>query len=511
MDPISKLADVLRTAKNYIENEITPGEQIISSEFLATLEKETLQVLNICKELTSDENFVQKINSRLALTKIKALYKIEQIFLFELIKIYTSNKSSESKKAQFVFAYYFDVLRNNHFADPNDISSFDQLLNTEEFSKIVQKIIDENKIETKILGDSNVLLSVLSQLKSQKFSQFKDHFKSFRELATFPLEEEVVELEETASENSNEPIININVTKPPAEDTLEKVMAELNELIGLENVKKDISELINLLEIKKKREVAGLKNIDISLHAVFLGPPGTGKTTVARLLSRIYKHLGYLTEGQMYETDREGLIAGYVGQTAIKTTQVVKESIGGVLFIDEAYSLYQNQGSNDFGSEAVNTIIKRMEDSRKNLAVVVAGYTDPMEIFINSNPGLRSRFNRYFYFDHFTTEQLVLIFENFCKKSDFTDSEDAKEKLRDTFSLMEDIKSESFGNARVVRNLFEKIVQNQANRLINWSAPTSEFLKILLEEDIPEPSETLANLKSQFIAPKDSEEEEELN
>ncbi|RZJ49666.1 MAG: AAA family ATPase, partial [Flavobacterium sp.] len=281
-----------------------------------------------------------------------------------------------------------------------------------------------------------------------------------------------------------------NTADLPEEDTLEKVLEELNLLVGLKEVKQDVAELINLLEIQKKRSKQGLKNVEITLHTVFLGPPGTGKTSVARLLSRIFKHLGFLSKGQMYETDREGLVAGYVGQTAAKVNTAVEASLGGVLFIDEAYALTQNLTGNDYGTEAVNTLIKRMEDHRDDLAVVVAGYTEPMQIFIESNPGLRSRFNRFFHFKHFNPEELFQIFESFCKKSDFIVSEEAKEKLTDTFELLYAEKDESFGNARVVRNLFEKCVQNQANRIVKLKKLNQKILKTFSEEDIPEPKET---------------------
>ncbi|WP_427871428.1 AAA family ATPase [Flavobacterium sp. MMS24-S5] len=214
------------------------------------------------------------------------------------------------------------------------------------------------------------------------------------------------------------------------------------------------------------------------------------------MLSRIFKHLGFLSKGQLYETDREGLIAGYVGQTATKVNNVVNSSIGGVLFIDEAYALTQNTLGNDYGSEAVNILLKRMEDNRKDLAVVVAGYTQPMKIFIESNQGLRSRFNRYFYFKDFTSNQLYAIFESFCLKSDFIISDEAKEKLTDTFELLYRNKTENFGNARLARNVFEKCVQNQANRIITLKELNSDTLKKLTDDDVPELKEIEYNFDS---------------
>ena len=518
LNPISFIEESLSSLKNFIDEqipEVNEATNIVDAEFLKLLEAENIQLLNACKELNSDSNFIQKINSRIDCTKINALYKTEHIFLSEMIAVFNQNKSTNEAKSQFVLAYYYDVLRNNHFANEQSLNSLNQLLQAKEFSAIIKKIKNENQLQLLIPSDKNVLLTVLSQLNHPKFEVMENHFQNYRKISGFPEAEKFVKPEtheptEIAGNQETQPEENnLNISQAPEGDTLEKALGELNDLVGLEKVKKDINELINLLEIQKKRDAEGLKNIEIALHTVFLGPPGTGKTSVARLLSRIFKQLGYLSKGQLYETDREGLIAGYVGQTAIKTDKALDESIGGVLFIDEAYALTQNQFGNDFGSEAVNTIIKRMEDFRDDLAVVVAGYTDPMKIFIDSNPGLRSRFNRYFYFDHFKSEQLLLIFENFCKKSDFMISVEAKEKLQDTFSLMDAHKTESFGNARVVRNLFEKSVQNQANRLINWTAPKNEFLKTLHEEDIPDPKETLESIKVFEIEKKDNSETEE--
>lgn len=505
-NPFSIIENSISTFKDFLDKEMS-GESVVTEDFLKEIETENIKLLNLCKELNSDNAFIEKINNRIDCSSIKAWYKTEQIFLSDAISIYDKNKSENPSQAKFVLAYYYDVLRNGHFADKESLQTLNQLVKSNDFEAIISKLKSENQLKLITPTDKNFLLSILSELNHPKLEMMQNHFANFRKSASISGVDEIeIPKNEPATENKVEPV-NSNISNPPEGDTLEKALAELNSLVGLEKVKKDITELINLLNIQKKREAEGLKNVEIALHTVFLGPPGTGKTTVARLLSRIFKHLAYLSKGQLYETDREGLIAGYVGQTAIKTDKVVADSIGGVLFIDEAYSLTQNLSGNDFGSEAVNTIIKRMEDNRDDLAVVVAGYTEPMQIFIESNPGLRSRFNRYFNFDHFTTDQLFQIFEGFCTKSDFTISEGAKEKLVDTFSLMDIYKTESFGNARVARNLFEKVVQNQANRLIFWTNPNGEFLKTLVEEDIPEPNETVESIKAYKKEEPESEEE----
>lgn len=226
-----------------------------------------------------------------------------------------------------------------------------------------------------------------------------------------------------------------------------------------------------------------LKTPDVSYHCVFSGNPGTGKTTVARILAGIYKDLGVLKKGHLVETDRSGLVAEYVGQTAVKTNKIIDNALDGVLFIDEAYSLVQG-GSEDYGSEAIATLLKRMEDDRDRLVVILAGYTNEMEEFINSNPGLRSRFNRYIHFEDYTAEELYKIFLLNAEKNEYTLADDVKEYL---LKKLEDVvanKPKDFGNARYIRNLFEKTVEAQANRLASEPKITKELLVEIKKEDI---------------------------
>ena len=259
---------------------------------------------------------------------------------------------------------------------------------------------------------------------------------------------------------------------------------ELQTLIGLSEVKKEVEALANFVKIQKEREKKGMKAVGLSYHCVFTGNPGTGKTTVARILAEIYRDLGILKKGHLVETDRSGLVAEYVGQTAVKTNKIIDSALDGVLFIDEAYSLVQG-GGNDYGQEAISTLLKRMEDDRDRLIVVLAGYSEDMKRFIDSNPGLQSRFNRYIHFDDYTTDELNQIFLLNVDKNQYVLDEEGQTLLTQILNFAVEHKDKNFGNGRYVRNLFEKTIQNQAMRLSCQPNITTDELSMLKAKDLP--------------------------
>ncbi|MCR4901505.1 MAG: AAA family ATPase [Butyrivibrio sp.] len=261
-------------------------------------------------------------------------------------------------------------------------------------------------------------------------------------------------------------------------------MEQLDELIGLENIKSDVKELVSFVKIQKLRKDKGNKAVPVSLHLVFNGNPGTGKTTIARILAKLYKEIGILSKGQLVEVDRSGLVAGFVGQTATKTQEKIQQAMGGILFIDEAYTLAKE--GNDFGQEAIDTILKAMEDHRDDFIVIVAGYTEPMEKFIESNPGLKSRFNKYINFPDYTLEELIKIFDMNCNKYGYCLSDGAREYIEKVIAYKIDNKDDNFANAREIRNLFEAIITNQATRVAELSEPTDEQLNTIEKEDMKE-------------------------
>jgi len=290
------------------------------------------------------------------------------------------------------------------------------------------------------------------------------------------------------------PQVAQSVGKPAAADqappappvkALDELLAELDELIGLDDVKTEVRHQAEVLRVAKLRTAKKLREPAITRHLVFVGNPGTGKTTVARLVSGIYRALGVLDKGQLVESDRSSLVAGYVGQTALKTTEVVGKAIGGALFIDEAYAL----ADDEFGEEAIETLVKQMEDHRDELVVIVAGYPGPMQGFIDANPGLASRFRLTLTFDDYSDDQLVEIFARIADGSDFTPTDDATQRLRQILTLTP--RDTGFGNARFVRNLFEAAVVRQAWRLRDEPDPSVEQLRALVADDLGELPDTV--------------------
>lgn len=288
--------------------------------------------------------------------------------------------------------------------------------------------------------------------------------------------------EKAPDKKSGGPEQQTEAPEPLPKEDMKDLLAELDSYIGLQTVKEEVHNLINMASVYQLRRQHGLPTTDMSLHLVFTGNPGTGKTMMARMMARIYRSLDILSRGQLVEVDRSGLVAGYVGQTALKTQKVIEKAMGGVLFIDEAYAL-NGKSENDFGQEAIDTVLKAMEDHRDDLVVIVAGYDGLMDEFIHSNPGLESRFNRFLHFADYTAEELLAIFRMQCEKGCYILEPEAEAPLR---SLLERRMADaaSFGNARGVRNLFEQILVRQAGRLAGQASVNREDLTRITAADV---------------------------
>lgn len=282
--------------------------------------------------------------------------------------------------------------------------------------------------------------------------------------------------------------------KKKIDDAIEKALKQngernlefdnLSSIIGLDNIKKQVNDLKHFIISQEKRKILGLPTQNLNLHIVFTGNPGTGKTTVAREIAKIYKHFGLLKKGHLVETDRSGLVGEYVGHTAQKTMNVLEDAMGGVLFIDEAYALV-NGGQNDYGKEAIDTIIKFMEDRKGEFAVIVAGYPEEMKSFVDSNPGMKSRFGRFFNFDDYNHNELLQIFELFCKKEAYNLSDEARIKIANYIVKTAPIGEKGFGNGRYIRNIFEDSILKQSQRISMENIEDFEKMQLITENDLP--------------------------
>lgn len=434
-------------------------------------------LLFICNTIKTSSKDIEDIDRMMIEDILSFIHYIssedseERISLFKITYLNTSYSDLYPKVQEIETPRFFKLLFNlSKEISSNRVSHIESLFISTIYE--IGKYYSLNKQDENTV-DKEKFMNYLKMLK-----EYTELNKESQNIAFENLDNSIIKNEEIHNKTS----IDGNKKDDDQEESLEDLLNELNELIGLAGVKEEVSSLVNILKINKLRESRGFKVPQVSKHLVFLGNPGTGKTTVTRLLSKIYKKLGVLEKGQLVEVDRSGLVAGYVGQTAIKTQEKINEAMGGVLFIDEAYTLAK--GENDFGQESIDTLLKAMEDQREDFVVIVAGYSEPMNRFLESNPGLKSRFNKSITFEDYSPNELLDIFELFCKLNDMRLSSDARDYLTQYLSKLSNEKSENFANGREMRNLFEKAFTNQANRLSQYNDISDEELNIIKSEDI---------------------------
>lgn len=506
IDQLREEIDENKTLLNKLINELAGCDALIQkqTEFdriskFNTLKTFAEQFIRFIDKLQNDKNFCDFLMKNEAVRKLNyanAELAIKSIFIMEIAKCFhqfSDLKNSHTK--EFIALLYlqskviqpsFEIHYDNisilyeHF-EPH-LQSTLRTIEAETVDKDIESI-NFFKLAT-LLGWYDPILKTEYLSNMYQFSSIvvkADGVVNTNEENTL---KRIMALNGISVEEKAQPNQEKKVTTTLTQQTVDEILQELNELTGLEGVKKEINTLINFIKIQRARKESGLKTSSLSYHIVFTGNPGTGKTTVARIVAKIYKSLGVLSTGQLIETDRSGLIAEYVGQTAIKVNKVVDSAINGILFIDEAYAL-AGGSKEDFGKEAVATLIKRMEDDRDKLIVIIAGYTKEMNEFIETNPGFKSRFNRYIEFTDYTPTELVSIYESQCTKLDYKLTGRAKTKLTSLLERSYEDRDYSFGNGRFVRNIFEKTLEKQANRIASIPVLDKEILTTVTENDIP--------------------------
>ncbi|MDE5608192.1 MAG: AAA family ATPase [Muribaculaceae bacterium] len=514
------------TTDKAIESAIIKPSEVYHDSYNLCREQTNL-LLSYLDNLNNDKELKDYINSldRLEFFDDKALFskydnRIVGLFLIDLISCFARmghNFDKSLKEALYPSFFIHTLITQESDVQSRGIKNFYK--NTIQVEKIFNLILGVSKLDEENKYNFNYV-SIFEAFDKERVQPYKvllyryaaiiakadgkidkkeaDYLAGMRAGMEGMSDLNIKEAEAAKEEEDDKIVISLTfekitdnkpATKPfvtPAVKPVHRHKVEkLNNLIGLSSVKHEVDKLTNFIKIQRIREKENLKAMPISYHCVFTGNPGTGKTTVARILAETYKELGILSKGHLVETDRSGLVAEYVGQTAVKTNQIIDKAIGGVLFIDEAYSL-AGKSDNDFGSEAISTLLKRMEDDRSRLVVILAGYGAEMKSFIDSNPGLQSRFNRYIHFDDYTPEELLEIFMLNVRKNDYELSPSGLETVSKKIEKDVREKDKNFGNARYVRNLFEKTLENQAFRLAAKEDHTIDTLKQLIAEDIPQ-------------------------
>ena len=469
------IAVIVLAIKCFRGNSSYVDKKVISREYFKRITDPLDKIYGIYSTLSSDKKFLASYQSYVHL-EVRGLNEnfspaehLKYVFLVDIVKCYCKLGQSINITTKEGFGVYYlcAKLFGKHVSYDN-LSAFDDQ-NVSAYSNVlrsIEKSMYSQENQAAMSADTQKEFLVSFALSYYNKTVQKQYLVQLYRFASYTAKADgKVTVEE--SQWLSKIVEVVNVAKGKNTTTPEKFsdsVASLNSLIGLESVKKEIDTIKRFIQVQNERQRQGLKTTPMSYHCVFTGNPGTGKTTVARCLADIYYSLGIISTNRVVETDRSGLVAEYVGQTAIKTNKVIDSALNGVLFIDEAYSLISNS-ANDFGQEAVATLLKRMEDDRNRLVVVLAGYTNEMRQFIDSNPGLQSRFGRFIEFPDYNDCELFQIFMSHIQKYDYSITNDARIKLQAYFSNVVRNKDKNFGNARFVRNVFEKTLENQAVRL----------------------------------------------
>lgn len=440
----------------------------ISSDDSRSFSDVEIELLNFASYLSASDGVIRKEEAAFLEQYLQRDCSVQELsrYIQEKNTYSTEFESTQPKILQRLIAE-----DNQHYENGGNLSFSNSLTYIQVFEEFGKEFIGcDGNADAREVDDFNTYISMLKQCRRTLYKGNDTARSSLEKTADSGAGKSINEEPSGESEERGE--------------SLDELLDQLNSLVGLQSVKDDVTSLIHLQEIQRIRKERGLKQIPLSNHLVFYGNPGTGKTTVARLLAKIYHAIGILSKGTLVEVDRSGLVGGYVGQTAIKTKSVLDSALGGVLFIDEAYALAYSNSGNDYGREAIDTILKGMEDNREDLIVIAAGYPDLMQKFIDSNPGLRSRFNKYIRFPDYTPDELIDIFKMLCDKSGYKISDEALKLVSETLNKRYVNRGENFANGREVRNIFEVIISNQANRLFGRENISNEELCEIIPNDV---------------------------